>query len=108
MLERMAKHTAKEQCQVVERSLVKELERLLDVYNGIKLSGDHENSLRSQISFLLKLMDFWFSWKSGSLISDPVKIFNVSRMMLKASIEFNPLYFQTHNSLLPLGGVFSL
>lgn len=41
-------------------------------------SGEQEESLKSQIGFLLMLTNVWVSWKSGSLISDPVQLFNVS------------------------------
>ena len=78
MFERMAKHTVKEHCQVVEMSLVQELERLWNIYNEKQLTGDQEDFLKSQMSFVMKLMDVWVLWKSGSLISDPVRLFNVS------------------------------
>lgn len=74
----MAKHTVKEHCQIVEKSLVQKLENLLSTYNESQLSCDQEESLKNQMSFVLRLMDVWVSWKSGSLITDPAKIFNVS------------------------------
>ena len=74
----MAKHTVREHGQVVEKSLVQEMERLLTIYNEKQLSGDQEESLKSQMAFVLRLTDVWVSWKSGSLISDPVKMFDVS------------------------------
>ena len=83
MLERMAKHTVKEHCHIVEKSLVQELERLWSIYNEKRLIGDKEDALKSQMSFVLKLMDVWVSWKSGSLISDPVRLFNVSTLFIK-------------------------
>lgn len=78
MLERMARYTVKEHCQVVEKSLVLELQRLWNVWNDKQYSGEQEESLKSQIGFLLRLTNVWVSWKSGSLISDPVQLFNVS------------------------------
>ena len=78
MLERMARHTVKEHCQVVEKSLVQELQRLWSVWNDKQYIGEQEESLKSQIGFLLRLTNVWVSWKSGSLISDPVQLFNVS------------------------------
>jgi len=78
MLERMAKHTVREHGQVVEKSLVQEMERLWTIYKEKQLSGDQEESLKSQMAFVLRLMDVWVSWKSGGLISDPVKMFDVS------------------------------
>lgn len=78
MLERMTRCTVKEHCQVVEKSLIQELQRLWSVWNDKQYSGDQEKSLKSQIGFLLRLTNVWVSWKSGSLVSDPVQIFNVS------------------------------
>lgn len=78
MLERMARYTVKEHCQVVEKSLVQELQRLWSVWNDKQYSGDQEESLKSQIGFLLRMTNVWVSWKSGSLVSDPVQLFNVS------------------------------
>ena len=78
MLERVARYTVKEHCQVVEMSLVQELQKLWSVWKDKQFSADHEESLKSQTAYLLRLTNVWVSWKSGSLISDPVKIFNVS------------------------------
>lgn len=78
MLERMTRYTVKEHCQVVEKSLVQELQKLWSVWNDKQYSGDQERSLKSQMGFLLRLTNVWVSWKSGSLVSDPVQIFNVS------------------------------
>ena len=78
MLDRMAKYTAKEHCQVVEKSLALELERLWSIWNKKQHSINQRESLQCQIGFILRLTNVWVSWKSGSLISDPVKIFNVS------------------------------
>ena len=99
MLERMAKHTVKEHCQVVEKSLVQELERLYNIYNENQSSDNQQDSLKSQMSFVLSLTDIWVSWKSGSLISDPVKIFSVSTlcyiyMQLNPSFSNKPLTHQ--------------
>lgn len=80
MLERAAKHTVKEHCQVIEKTLVQELERLLRLFSEKQFSDNKEDSLKSQMSLVLKLTDKWVSWKSGCLISDPVKIFNVSML----------------------------
>lgn len=80
MLERVAKHTVKEHCQVIERTLVQELERLFRLFNEKQFSDNQEDSLKSQMSLVLRLTDKWFSWKSGCLISDPVKMFNVSML----------------------------
>lgn len=77
MLERMARYTVKEHCQVVEKSLVQELQRLWNIWNDKQNSGEQE-SLKSQIGFLLRLTNVWVSWKSGCLVSDPVQLFNVS------------------------------
>lgn len=82
MLERMARYTVKEHCQVVEKSLVLELQRLWNVWNNKQYSGEQEESLKSQIGFLLRLTNVWVSWKSGSLISDPVQLFNVVQTMM--------------------------
>lgn len=78
MLERAAKHTVKEHCQVIERTLVQELESLFTLFNEKQFSDNEEDSLKSQMSLVLRLTDKWVSWKSGCLISDPIKIFNVS------------------------------
>ena len=78
MFERMAKYTAKEHCQVVEKSLIQELQRLWTAWNGKQYSGEQEESLKRQIGFLLRLTNVWISWKSGSLVSDPAQLFNVS------------------------------
>ena len=78
MLERVARYTVKEHCQVVEKSLVQELQRLWSVWSDKLYRGEQEESLKSQIGFLLRLTNVWVSWKSGSLISDPVLLFNVS------------------------------
>lgn len=80
MLERAANHTVKEHCQVIERTLVQELERLFRLFNEKQFSDNQEDSLKSQMSLVLRLTDKWVSWKSGCLISDPVKMFNVSML----------------------------
>ena len=80
MLERAAKHTVKEHCHVIERTLVQELERLFRFFNEKQFSDNQEDSLKSQVSLVLKLTDKWVSWKSGCLVSDPVKIFSVSML----------------------------
>ena len=74
----MARYTVKEHCQVVEKSLVQELERLWSIWNNKQYSVDQEKYLKRQIAYLLRLTNVWVSWKSGSLISEPLKIFNVS------------------------------
>ena len=86
MLERIARYTAKEHCQVVEKSLVQELQRLWSVWSDKQYSGEQEDSLKSQIGFLLRLTNVWVSWKSGSLVSDPVQLFNVSGYFYAESI----------------------
>ena len=78
MLERMARYTVKEHCQVVEKSLVQELQRLWKIWNDKQNSGEQEEYLKSQIGFVLRLTNVWVSWKSGCLVSDPVQLFNVS------------------------------
>ena len=80
MLERMAEHTTKKHCQVVERLLVQELERLSSIYNGEQLNREQVESLKSQLSRVVRLLDCWVSWKSGNLISDPVKMFHVGTL----------------------------
>ena len=87
MLERVARYTAKEHCQVVEKSLVQELERLWSIWNEKQYGGDQEESLKSQIAFLLRLTNVWVSWKSGSLICDPVKINKVSTHTVHYSVD---------------------
>ena len=78
MLERMAQHTVRKHCQVVENILIQEQERLWSIYGENQIHSDQQESLRSQIAFVLKLMDVWVSWNSGRLISDPAKMFCVS------------------------------
>ena len=80
MLERMVEYTGKKHCQVVERSLVQELERLSSIYNGEQLNSEQVESLKSQLSRVVKLLDCWVSWKSENLISEPVKIFHVGTL----------------------------
>ena len=80
MLERVARYSVKKHCQVIEKSLVQELERLWSIWNNKQYSGDQEEPLKSQVACILRLTNVWVSWKSGSLISDPVKIFNVSTL----------------------------
>jgi len=82
MIERMARYTVKEHCQVVEKSLVQELQRLWSVWNEKQYGSEQEESLKSQIGFLLRLTNVWVSWKSGSLVSDPVQLFNVVQTMM--------------------------
>ena len=92
MLERMARFTVKEHCQVVEKSLVQELERLWSVWNDKHYSGEQEESLKSQIGFLLRLTNVWVSWKSGSLVSDPVQLFNVSICFLAVRVNAHYMF----------------
>lgn len=80
MIERMAEHTVKEHCEVIERSLVQELERLSSIYHDEQLNSEQLESLKSQLSCVVKLLDYWVLWKSGILISDPGKIFRVSTL----------------------------
>lgn len=86
MIERMARYTVKEHCQVVEKSLVQELQRLWSVWKEKQYGSEQEESLKSQIGFLLRLTNVWVSWKSGSLVSDPVQLFNVSGYFYAESI----------------------
>lgn len=78
MLNSMAKYTVKEHCSVVEKTLVMELERLWSIWNRKQHDFDQAGSLQSQIGFILQLTNVWVSYKSGSLISDPIKICDVS------------------------------
>ena len=78
MLNSMAKYTVMEHCSVVEKTLVMELERLWSIWNKKQHDFDQAGSLQSQIGFTLQLTNVWVSYKSGSLISDPIKICDVS------------------------------
>ena len=78
MLNSMAKYTVMEHCSVVEKTLVMELERLWSIWNRKQHDFDQAGSLQSQIGFTVQLTNVWVSYKSGSLISDPIKICDVS------------------------------
>ena len=78
MTQSMAKHTSKENCEVVEKTFLQELKRLVHVHNEQQLNSDQEAALKDQISLLLELADVWVSWRSGSLISAPMELFYVS------------------------------
>ena len=82
MLNSMAKYTVKEHCSVVEKTLVMELERLWSIWNKKQHDFDQAGSLQSQIGFTLQLTNVWVSYKSGSLISDPIKICDVSTCIM--------------------------
>ncbi|XP_068744813.1 small subunit processome component 20 homolog [Montipora capricornis] len=93
MLERMAQHTVRKHCQVVENTLIQEQERLWSIYGENQTHSDQQESLRSQIAFVLKLMDVWVSWNSGRLISDPAKMFCVLQEMFSRDFLSNPVIF---------------
>jgi hypothetical protein len=73
----MAKHTTSEGSLVVEQSLRSQLMKLYNVSEMIY--GEEEiKVLTHQLSYVLQLTNVWVSWKNGSLVSEPLFIFDVS------------------------------
>ena len=74
----MAQYTTREHGNIVERSLVQELTRLQSFLECGELLPGQKNSLMTQLTFVLRLMDAWVTWKNGSLISQPLELYHVS------------------------------
>lgn len=76
----MAKHTSSEGSYVVEKSLTCQLMKLYNI-SEIIYEEEKWKALAYQLSYVLRLTDFWVSYKGGSYMSDHLIIFDVSRLL---------------------------